>query len=220
LEGELPSFGWSWSDGKVDRYSQGTNLISGIDIEKEGAVQGRVQVDQKAIIATMDMSDSMMLSDDAYRHFFRDASSDPLYDENHSKIVAMREAIKELKGDSDSNKVLFVHKQSTGGLLVEKELVPQMVVRKFKDKVGKDVTVTELRSARAFHVGTKTNPQTMVHVEAKAPSSGFWNKNKNNLNDFTFDEKRPDGGTFGGGKDANMAGTNASFWKSWMGHGS
>jgi hypothetical protein len=232
IEGQLPSLGWHWSDGKIDRYSQGTNLLSGIDIDKEGSVQSRVQVDGNSIITTTDMSDSLLFCDAAYRHFFRDVLYDPLYDKDHSKIVAMREAIREVKGDSDSNKVLFVQKQDTCGLVVEKELIPQTVVRQKKEKDGSIITVAQKQNARAFNIGNKTNPQGMVHIEAAAPSSGFWNTTNNPLNDFTFDNKRPDGGGFGGGstsaakaakeakEDVKMDGTAeaaSTFWNNFFG---
>jgi hypothetical protein len=144
-----------------------------------------VQTDGKAIITSMDMTDSMMFSDEAYMYYFRNTAGNPIYTADHAKIVAMREAIREIKGDAAQNKVVLVHKQSTGGLSVEKELVTQDVY-----KANGDI---EQLASRAFHIGSKKNPQSMVHVEAKAPSSGFWARTGDFMNDMTF------GGGGGGG---------------------
>jgi hypothetical protein len=172
INGQLVSLGWQWCDGKQYRYSQGTNLISGIEIDKEGIVQSRVQSDGQATITTMDISDSLLYDVEKYQSFFM-KDGRKVYGDNHSKIVAMKEAIRNVKGDASHNKVLFVHKQSTGGLKVEKELVPQ-------DVYGQSDQV----AARALNIGTKGNPQSMVHIEAKAPSSGFWSY-KNTMVDLT-----------------------------------
>jgi len=93
----LPSLSWGWSDEKNDRVSHGTLLLSGIDVDDEGAVIGHVGANQKSTVITMDATDSLMYQPDKYLKYFKDAEGDDLYDDEHAKTIAFREAVKKLR---------------------------------------------------------------------------------------------------------------------------
>jgi len=181
---ELPGVVWAWDDGKLSHVSQGQTLLSGVDIDKPGAVEGVVGSNGKQTIIAMDMTDSLMYHVEAYNAYFKDAAGDVLYDDKHAKTAAFAKAVADAKGDSVNNKMMFIHKEETYGITVDQELVPQTVR-------NPDGSFSE-KAVKAFQVGNKHNPQNMVHLEMVGAKTGFWaNDPKKGYTDFTF--KKNDG---------------------------
>jgi hypothetical protein len=166
---------WAWHDGDTIRMSVGQTLLSGVDVNKEGDVDGRVTKDGAGIVLKQDMTSSIIFDPELYQALFVDSNGQPLFDENHDKTIAYKEAVMEKMGHSEHNKMVAVQKQPTG-IKMEQKLVKQYVPKDRKHK-----------ATRAFQIGTKSNPQNIANMELTAAKTGFWSNNpKDAYKDFTF----------------------------------
>jgi hypothetical protein len=145
---ELPTINFVWADKSGKKVSQGTLLLSGLendDIEVDG-IEGCVNSNGTGTALTMDLSHSFMFYPDLYNHAHK-------YDAGHVKMMAFREAVEKAKGDSEHNKLKFVHKETTLGT-----------------KVLKDLSHGGLR---VFKLGAKKNPQLIASMDMEGVKSGF-----------------------------------------------
>jgi hypothetical protein len=153
----LPTVMFPWTDGDLcERVTQGTLLLSGCE-----AVECRIDPNGKGTTLTMDMSSSLMFDPEKYYEGH--------YGPSHPKIVAMKVAIKKIKGGSMKNPVKCTHKRGTGPTKIEKEFV---------DEGGDDV--------RVLKFGKKKNIQMIAHMDMAGIRSGhFDHGGKNVLEDTT-----------------------------------
>jgi len=168
----LPTVHFRWNNGKVDCRTQATLLLSGLK-EGAGVVEGHVMDSLNKTEIMMDATDSKMYDADAYLDMFQMRSpagnAVQMYTPNHLKRTAMRAAVAAAKGAANS-KMKFVHVQDTGSTKVKKELV-----------------MTEGGSgARIIGVGSRRNPEYVLHLEMTAESTGHdAPKPSEHMNDWT-----------------------------------
>jgi hypothetical protein len=180
-EVDLPGMQWAWHDGDTIRMSVAQCLLSGVDVTKEGNVDGRVSKDGDGIVLKQDITDSIIFDPELYQAMFMDANGRPMFNESHDKTIAYKETVMQKMGHSEHNKMVAVQKQPTG-ITMEQKLVQQYVPKDGKKK-----------GTRALQVGMKGNPQNVANMELTAAKSGFWSNNpKDAYKDFTFNNKGTD----------------------------
>jgi hypothetical protein len=157
----LPTVTIPWDDDILHaRVSQATVLLSGMD--GTTGVEASVNDDSRSTSIIINTTQATMWNTELYNSHFTKTDSNGhdmrRYEQGHSKITAMRDAIKEMKGTSSSNQMVFVHRQPLPGPQVKKEFV----------KVG------GYGGERYFKLGPRgdNNPEFVINLEMQAMEHG------------------------------------------------
>jgi hypothetical protein len=136
----MPVVTFSWYDAELcKRVTQATMLLSGVESSNSSLVESRIDPSGMGTTLTMDIGNSLMYNPEAY--------NEGRYGSSHSKMVAMKLAVKKIKGDSMHNPVKCSHKERTCGIRVEKEFIDEGV--------------------RILKFGEPHNVQVCAHMEMK-----------------------------------------------------